>query len=110
MNMTATAEYLGVTQRTVKNMVLDGRLQAYELGPKIIRFRRSEVDAALTPVKPAPVAVDTRSRRPSSRREDDLPERPQAEPFPPTPNRKARRRPRRRRYPDPDALKDLATR
>ena len=47
LSMKDVALYLGVTTRTVRQMVTDGRLKAYRLGPKAIRFRRSEVDAAL---------------------------------------------------------------
>jgi excisionase family DNA binding protein len=49
MSIKDVAEYLGVTPRTVYTMVADGRLRAYTLGERIIRFRRSEIDAALTP-------------------------------------------------------------
>jgi excisionase family DNA binding protein len=51
MSMQDVAVYLGVTPRTVRTMILDGRLKAYQLGSRVIRFRRSEVDAALTPVE-----------------------------------------------------------
>jgi excisionase family DNA binding protein len=44
---------LGLSTRTVRQMVSDGRLRAYRLGPKVIRFRRSEVDAALEPMDAA---------------------------------------------------------
>jgi hypothetical protein len=30
-------------------MIADGRLKAYHLGPRIVRLRLSEVEAALTP-------------------------------------------------------------
>ena len=83
MSMQDAATYLRVTTRTVRTMVLDGRLKAYQLGPRVIRFRRSEIDAALTPINVQPAAIGT----------------PQ----------KTRRRPGRRRYPEPEALKDLAT-
>ena len=49
MSIKDVAEYLGVTTRTVYTMIADGRLRAYKLGERVIRFRRSEVDAALTP-------------------------------------------------------------
>lgn len=49
MTIQDVARYLGVTTRTVYVMVADGRLRAYKLGNRIIRFRRNEVDAALTP-------------------------------------------------------------
>ena len=56
-NMTVqdVAQYLGVTTRTVYQLIADGRLPAYTLGYRIVRFRRSEVDAALTPTDAAQV-------------------------------------------------------
>jgi excisionase family DNA binding protein len=50
MTLKDVATYLGLSTRTVRQMVADGRLKAYRLGPKVIRFRRSEVDAALEPM------------------------------------------------------------
>lgn len=50
MTIKDVAQYLGVTVRTVRTMVIDGRLRAYQLGPRVIRFRRSEIDAALKPM------------------------------------------------------------
>jgi excisionase family DNA binding protein len=47
MTIKDVAEYLGVTTRTARQMVTGGRLKAYRLGPRVIRFRRSEIDAAL---------------------------------------------------------------
>lgn len=40
------AIYLGVNEKTVRNMLADGRLKGYRLG-KVIRFRRSDIDKAL---------------------------------------------------------------
>jgi excisionase family DNA binding protein len=50
MTINDVAKYLGVTTKTVRVMVADGRLRAYTLGYRIIRFRRSEIDAAMTPI------------------------------------------------------------
>jgi excisionase family DNA binding protein len=47
MTVQDVAEYLGVSSHTVRNMISDGRLRAYTLGPRILRLRCSEVDAAL---------------------------------------------------------------
>ncbi|WP_045821118.1 excisionase family DNA-binding protein [Williamsia herbipolensis] len=41
------AEYLGVTVRTIENMVADGRLTAYRLGSRVVRIDLNEVDAAM---------------------------------------------------------------
>jgi excisionase family DNA binding protein len=47
MTIQDVADYLNTTNKTVYNMVADGRLRAYRLGPRIVRFRRSDIDAAL---------------------------------------------------------------
>jgi excisionase family DNA binding protein len=44
------AEYLGVTERTVRQMIFDGRLRAYRLNPKFIRLDLNEIEDALKPV------------------------------------------------------------
>lgn len=49
LSITETAEYLGVTTRTVHQMVADGRLTAYRLGARVVRLRRDEIDAAMEP-------------------------------------------------------------
>lgn len=43
------AEYLGVTTRTIRQMVADGRLTAYRSGARLVRLDLNEVDAAMTP-------------------------------------------------------------
>ncbi|MHA7663733.1 excisionase family DNA-binding protein [Mycolicibacterium sp. HS_4_1] len=43
-----TAEYLGVTERTIRTWIADGRLTGYRLGPRFIRLDLNEVDAAMT--------------------------------------------------------------
>jgi len=43
------AAYLGVNVRSIRNMLTDGRLKAYKLGPRIVRIRLSDIDAALEP-------------------------------------------------------------
>jgi excisionase family DNA binding protein len=43
------AMYLGVTERTVRVMIADGRLTGYRLGGRVIRLRLSEIDAAMQP-------------------------------------------------------------
>ena len=44
-----TADYLGVTTRTVRQMISDGRLVGRRLGARVIRLRRDEIDAAMQP-------------------------------------------------------------
>ncbi|WP_081283071.1 excisionase family DNA-binding protein [Mycobacterium asiaticum] len=43
------AEYLGVTSRTVRQMIADGRLRAYRSGSRLVRLRLDEIDAAMRP-------------------------------------------------------------
>jgi excisionase family DNA binding protein len=51
MTVEETAQYLKLTNRSVYNMIWDGRLPAARLGRNIIRLRRSDVDAALKPAR-----------------------------------------------------------
>jgi excisionase family DNA binding protein len=41
------AEYLKCTVRCIENMIVDGRLRAYKLGPRFLRLDRNEIDAAM---------------------------------------------------------------
>lgn len=43
------AEYIGVTPRTIRQMIADGRLTGYRNGPRLIRIDLNEVDAAMEP-------------------------------------------------------------
>jgi len=43
------AKYLGVTDRTIRQMIADGRLRGYRCGARLVRLRISEVDDALQP-------------------------------------------------------------
>lgn len=43
------AEYLGVTTRTIRQMVADGRLVGYRAGTRLIRYRIADLDAAMRP-------------------------------------------------------------
>jgi excisionase family DNA binding protein len=50
MTRVEVAEHFRITTRCVDTMRADGRLKAYALGDRIIRFRRDEVEAALQPI------------------------------------------------------------
>jgi excisionase family DNA binding protein len=50
VNLSEAADYLGVTTRTVRQMVADQRLRAYKLGDRVVRLRLDEIDAAMQPV------------------------------------------------------------
>jgi excisionase family DNA binding protein len=43
------AEYLGVTDRTIRQMIADGRLIGYRNGRRLVRIDLNELDAAMQP-------------------------------------------------------------
>lgn len=43
------AEYLQVTDRTIRQMIADGRLTGYRSGGRLVRVDLNEVDAAMKP-------------------------------------------------------------
>jgi excisionase family DNA binding protein len=43
------ADYLQVTDRTIRQMVADGRLTAYRSGTRLVRLDLDEIDAAMQP-------------------------------------------------------------
>ncbi|MGV9796062.1 excisionase family DNA-binding protein [Gordonia sp. NPDC003422] len=45
-----TAAYIGVTPRTIRQMIADGRMRGYRNGHKVIRVDLNEVDASMTPM------------------------------------------------------------
>jgi len=50
MKINQVARYLNCTERTVRNMVNDNRLTAVNIGPRLLRFRPEDVEAAMTRV------------------------------------------------------------
>jgi excisionase family DNA binding protein len=47
------AEYLGVHEATIRQMMADGRLVRYSLGDRILRVDLNEIDAVMEPGKAA---------------------------------------------------------
>lgn len=47
MSRHETAEYLGVTTKTVDRMVRDGRLKATRVGPRLLRISAESIEALL---------------------------------------------------------------
>jgi excisionase family DNA binding protein len=43
------ADYLGVTTRTIRQMLTDGRLTGYRSGARLVRLDLDEIDAAMQP-------------------------------------------------------------
>lgn len=44
------ADYLGVTSRTIRQMIADGRLIGYRNGSRLIRLDLNELDASMRPM------------------------------------------------------------
>lgn len=45
MSSREAAEYLGVSRRSLYRYTVDGSLVSYRVGPKILRYRRADLDA-----------------------------------------------------------------
>ncbi|MGE2718509.1 excisionase family DNA-binding protein [Mycolicibacterium celeriflavum] len=43
------AEYIGVTPRTIRQMIADGRITGYRNGPRLVRVDLNEIDDAMKP-------------------------------------------------------------
>lgn len=43
------ADYLQVTDRTIRQMIADGRLTGYRSGTRLVRIDLNELDAAMQP-------------------------------------------------------------
>ncbi|KAA1243635.1 helix-turn-helix domain-containing protein [Mycobacterium simiae] len=43
------ADYLKVTDRTIRQMIADGRLTGYRSGGRLVRLDLNEIDAAMRP-------------------------------------------------------------
>lgn len=50
VSQTEAAEYLGITDRTLRRMIAAGKLPAYRLGPRLLRIDVADLDALLRPV------------------------------------------------------------
>ncbi|KAA1243524.1 helix-turn-helix domain-containing protein [Mycobacterium simiae] len=47
--MAEAAEIRGVTDRTIRQMIVDGRLIGYRSGNRLVRVDLNEIDAAMRP-------------------------------------------------------------
>lgn len=48
-SMKDAAEYIGVTDRTIRQMIADGKIRGYRVNSRLYRVDLNEVDAALQP-------------------------------------------------------------
>lgn len=49
VKISEAAEYLQVTDRTVRQMIADGRLTGYRSGSRLVRVDLNEIDTAMKP-------------------------------------------------------------
>ncbi|WP_255032704.1 excisionase family DNA-binding protein [Mycobacterium marinum] len=49
VKLSEAAEYLGCTDRTIRQMIADGRLTGYRSGTRLVRVDFDELDAAMRP-------------------------------------------------------------
>jgi excisionase family DNA binding protein len=49
VKLSEAAEYLGVTDRTIRQMISDGRLTGYRSGTRLVRVDLNELDEAMKP-------------------------------------------------------------
>ena len=47
--LTQAADYLGVTDRCIRQMIADGRLTGYRSGGRLVRVDLNDIDAAMEP-------------------------------------------------------------
>jgi excisionase family DNA binding protein len=50
LSQAQAAEYLGITDRTLRRMVARGEVRGHRLGPRLTRFDQGDLDAALRPI------------------------------------------------------------
>ena len=53
VSIAAAADTLGVSTKTIRRYIADGRLTACRMGPRLIRVDMTEVDALLSPIPTA---------------------------------------------------------
>lgn len=53
LTIDAAAALLGIHARTVRRRIADGTLPAVRVGPRLVRVRRSAIEAALRPIPSA---------------------------------------------------------
>ncbi|MEE8359320.1 MAG: excisionase family DNA-binding protein [Candidatus Omnitrophota bacterium] len=68
MNIREAAEYLGVGERAVKELVDKGSLPAYKIGGTFLRFKKSQLDFYKANLESGSKAVKPAKAAPSKRR------------------------------------------
>ena len=47
-----TAQELGVSEKTVERWIAEGRLEAYRIGPRLVRVKRASLQSLQQPIHP----------------------------------------------------------
>ena len=50
LSISETADYLGISTKTVRHYIADGRLKAVRIGPRLIRVHRDSIEALMRPI------------------------------------------------------------
>ncbi|MGQ0623160.1 MAG: helix-turn-helix domain-containing protein [Sporichthyaceae bacterium] len=58
VDLDAAAEYLGLSTRTVRNWIADGRLRGYQVGGSVLRVDVADVEALVRPIPTLRDATD----------------------------------------------------
>jgi excisionase family DNA binding protein len=53
VSLTLGAEHIGVSEKTLRRMISQGRIRGYRVGPRLIRVDLNELDALASPIPTA---------------------------------------------------------
>lgn len=48
--LTLAAEYIGVSEKTIRRMIAEGQITGYRMGKRLIRVDLDELDALMRPI------------------------------------------------------------
>lgn len=64
IGITEVSEILGISTNTVKKLIREGKIPAYEVpGLLVFRFKRSEIEELIKPVRPKSTVGRDKSRK-----------------------------------------------
>jgi len=52
-SLTLGAEYIGVSEKTLRRLISQGQIRGYRVGPRLIRVDLNELDALASPIPTA---------------------------------------------------------
>lgn len=53
VSLAQAAEHVGVSERTIRRWIADGRLAGYRVGPRLLRVDRAELEALFSAIPTA---------------------------------------------------------